>query len=1367
MKNRSSRSTRVLSILITALFTAQQAMLLTAGATNITGIANTPGGTGATYNINPTGIIKNTDIGYRKYQNFNLSESDVANLMYQYGVKDINTFINMVDNQIKIDGVVNTMRGNNFYNGRAIFVSPNGMVVGASGVLNVGSLGVYTPNSSVYNSYKNNPSSDLSSLTDLRNNKDGYVTINGKVMAAQDIDIVTGRIEVPGKMVAGTGNDLVASGRERAEEIFNNIVNTSNIVSANNMTSKNGVITISSGIGTDISGTVTNYGKGSTNINNIGHQGINISGDVSNLNGDMNITNSNNDIYLASTGKLKNSNGTMKFVNTGNGIYIVDGSKIVNDNNLSMFNSGAEGIHMAGAIENKGDASVYNTNGILSVSGSIKNEGNATLTNDGTQLNVTGTIDNSNGTLKMINNGAEGLHLVSTSTVNSEGIELYNTGNDGLDMHGTINNKGYAKVTNTNTANGDYGLGLYGTFNNSDGNVEMLNDGEAGLNVYGTLKNTNGETNLINYGKGGMNIAEKGAIDTQGLKMTNNGEAGMNVWGSVKNAGDGVYTNNAGSLDVKESGKMYNTNGNANYYNKGENGLVISGTVENEGTTNALNDKGYLSIGGSFTNKGDSTFTNNGKQLNVSGKVNSTDGILKMTNNSEEGFYVVSTGEINADRAKLINNGRDGMDINGLVNVKNDAYIFNSETSTRGLNVNGKIKQGVENTPNEDAYLNISNKGKEGLNVRGTIDAQDNMYLTNTGEDGTYINSKARITGQNNIIMKDTSKGGTRVHGLINAKNNIYATENGGNFIIGDKTTNDNYMTAGKNITMDVTDGSILNYGVEKVLLKAGSNLSMDVTNGTIGLPVGQLACEGTGCVGIGPKSEGARDFTKSVNANVTGKVSANTTDNSAAKEKDLVINYAAIDSDMNIDAIKADGRVILTVDDDYGVNNEGKRYNMVNARTNNSDTNVEGWGISMISNGSIGTKVTDAEGNTTITPVTFIQTKADDGYAMDALANENIYLKENSFNDTDYGRNKEIKTNKVCTMIAREGDLDVEFAGNTTIKDITAEGDLRVVTRGKNIEIENLGHITDESVIPNDYFGPRDYGQKDGGYMEPDYRDEALPNNAEVKALDINHNIRPTEELVDNGHEAWAGSTAKVKNVVLDRGKLDITADRVIANGIDVDFGRNGYTKVRSDETNPVIGSDGIPTGHAVRPDDVNKTGRNELERNYYYHPGDGDATFDGVPSNVDPNDGVIDATPLAIPDETNVLSNEDGRITFIKQKDTYVEAIDKRQYMRYNVSSNTNPVLMEKNANMERLLDVSRGGIAVNHNNTLKVGDIVPVHLSYGDLDIQANAKVVSATSTRAGAEFVDIDQGVANQLLYLNMLLERNMKQLAMAK
>ena len=90
----------------------------------------------------------------------------------------------------------------------------------------------------------------------------------------------------------------------------------------------------------------------------------------------------------------------------------------------------------------------------------------------------------------------------------------------------------------------------------------------------------------------------------------------------------------------------------------------------------------------------------------------------------------------------------------------------------------------------------------------------------------------------------------------------------------------------------------------------------------------------------------------------------------------------------MNIDTIKADGNVILTVDDlghilggENAGKDSGRRYNMINARPgDNSKTNIEGKGISLIANGSIGTKDNK---------VTFIQTGAKEGHSMDALANE------------------------------------------------------------------------------------------------------------------------------------------------------------------------------------------------------------------------------------------------------------------------------------------------------------------------------------------------------------------------------------------
>jgi hypothetical protein len=81
----------------------------------------------------------------------------------------------------------------------------------------------------------------------------------------------------------------------------------------------------------------------------------------------------------------------------------------------------------------------------------------------------------------------------------------------------------------------------------------------------------------------------------------------------------------------------------------------------------------------------------------------------------------------------------------------------------------------------------------------------------------------------------------------------------------------------------------------------------------------------------------------------------------------------------------------------------------------------------------------------------------------------------------------------------------------------------------------------------------------------------------------------------------------------------------------------------------------------------------------------------------------------------------------------------------------------MMENSNNgINALLDISRGGIAVKTDN-LQVGDVVPVHIVYGDIDIQADVKIVSKQNDRAGAQFINLDKATANQLLYLSLLLE----------
>lgn len=1342
MRQSGKNQKRTIAVLLTGLFMVQQTMGLSVfAASTISGVTN--GGSGS-FNIDPT--TKNNGTGFRHYQDFNLGQGDVANLNFA----DINTFVNMVDNQVVINGIVNSVRGNGFYNGKAVFISPNGMVVGASGVLNVGSLGVYAPNSIDYTNLKNSPSAaTLAEATENASNGGAPITINGKVITAGNVDLVGGQIDIAKNAGIVGGVNLnqmtIQTSEQQATALFNNLVNTDNLANGNNFTSDaTGQIRITSNKGVNVAGNIVNYATG---------------GEYQ----DANSTNYSGILINSHNGSTPDGDAITTGINVS--------GNIVNTKGLVEFNNNGGDLDISGNIKNNGTTHIYNQP-LAQYGDATKNENIAK--NSG--INITGKID-TKGNLRIENRGGKGLNI--SGTVNHEGDSFVQNGySSENDIMGYGKNN--EKLDNTGALN------IGGTFNTT-GNAEFLNTeyGQDGLNVTGNVT-TGGKATYTNKGAAGLNVKQGGAIkSSQGLEMTNYGVGGLNITGSANNIGKATVTNHSGRLTV----------------------------------------------GGTFTNNGDATFVNNGTELNVSGTVSNENGLLDMTNNGADGFNVTETGKISGNGGLNMTNsetGTAGMNINGTVtnignaNVLNKAGALNvggSFTNTgdavftndgTNLVVNGTVtnnKGTLKMTNNNGAFnvngtvrnngttTNLTNAGADGLNVAGTVYSNGDLTMTNTGAKGINLASTGRVKGDNNIYINNNSKGGVNVKGLVNGQKDVNITSENGNVVIGDNTENDNYITAGDNININVNNGSILNEGSAtkvKTLLKANKNLNMYVTDGTIGTEVQQDGAI-SGSTGIGPKNQGSRDFSKSINANIGGNVTAKTTKN-ATTANNLVINYAAIDSDMNINSIKADGRVILTVDDSSHANGgvaSGTRYNMLNANKTKGNVNVEGTGISLISNGSIGTKDNK---------LTFVQTDAANN-KMDALANENIYLRENSFDA--YGRDNETKLNTVSTMIAREGDLDVEFAGDTTIDNITAEGDMKIVTRGQKMHIKNLGHIKDSAVTPEDYFGPRDYGLRDnpnlpnGGYTG-EYENEALPNNVVVKALDINHNIRKTEKTLDGGYEAWANSTVRIDNAVLDKGKLDITADEIYANGIHATFNKDGFTKVKDPTTNKVQGTpdgvEGIPTGHAVRPDDVTDTGRGETERNYYYPAGDGDGTFKGEDSNVDPDDGIVDATPLEIPDTpepptppdppeppippdppeppvpptpdpepdpTPNIPDGDGSITYTQRKgEDNIDNIDKRQYMRFNVADTKNPVALEKSSKIDGLLDVSRGGIAVSHHNDLKVGDVVPVHLTYGDLDIKTNVKIVTATTSRAGAMFVDLDQATANKLLYLNILLEDSM-------
>ena len=107
----------------------------TAHASNIT----TKDGT----TINPTNNVYNIEVqkklsssvGVNKFTNFDLDSGHIANMQFD----KLQTLANLVDNRININGTVNALRDGKI-GGNLYFLSPNGIAVGSTGVINAGAF---------------------------------------------------------------------------------------------------------------------------------------------------------------------------------------------------------------------------------------------------------------------------------------------------------------------------------------------------------------------------------------------------------------------------------------------------------------------------------------------------------------------------------------------------------------------------------------------------------------------------------------------------------------------------------------------------------------------------------------------------------------------------------------------------------------------------------------------------------------------------------------------------------------------------------------------------------------------------------------------------------------------------------------------------------------------------------------------------------------------------------------------------------------------------------------------------------------------------------------------------------------------------
>lgn len=865
------------------LIAAMAAVLSVSGAnaaSDITGVTGSPvSGGGNIFNINPEKV--SADIGYRQYENFILEHGDIANLLFHDKIsgRDLETFINLVNNGVKIDGILNTMRGNDFYNGHAVFITPGGMTIGASGVLNVGTLSVITPESNRYNAlkseYESGNYSNINNISTLLNRETntGNITVDGKIFARNGVQLRGGDIAVgaEGAILNGVAQQQALTTDAQASTLFNSLVNTSGMVTSGNQFVANGSnIQIKSTSGTDIAGNVINGAAkaGQANsglyITNSGSNGTKISGLVQSTN-DLNVYNKAGDLSISGT--VKNTGDNLEISNAGTNLTV--GGKLSTDHDLAITNNGTGALTLSGTTTSTGKTNIVNEGaGGMNITGSV------------TSAATPDQARNEGFAIRIINRGGKMVISNTADKVAADSIRLENQGSNGMELAGvkgeklvSIENKaGNLTINGKLTAGADEG-----------GNINILNGKTANKLTLASAGEVvgNGNVSVKNEGAGGMDLygnIQNNSMDSAETAINNNAGA-MLVDGDITTTGNTAIKNQGSGMIVTKNSRITNE-GQLKFKNYGQDGMTIVGNVDNTGNMTIYNDNGMLTFANDSGNTVGGTVANHDGNLAIWSRENSkgisTQTLSSITNDGA-GYNIAMRHDGKTDA------GKRGIDLQGKIssegqlainNYSGDMYVSGELTSDGNMGVinragggsmdlasAGKISSdtaniNIKNYGSGDMTVNseithsgrvnvLANSGKLNMgatvhnNGTGALDENNGFYAA-ARENGTGINVtsgfKADGTGQN-LIKNISGEEGLRYEGTMNTSNaqtELYNQK--GDMTVGGQinTTTGNAVILNKGDGMTV-NGTITSDKDVKVVNKGSE--AADVSEATIQAP--------------------------------------------------------------------------------------------------------------------------------------------------------------------------------------------------------------------------------------------------------------------------------------------------------------------------------------------------------------------------------------------------------------------------------------------------------------------------------------------------------------------------------------------------
>lgn len=182
-----------------------------------------------------------------QFTNFQLDANKIANMYFhEYGkTANADNLLNFVDTRIDINGTLNAIK-NNTVGGNLFFLSPAGMVVGKSGVINTGALYVMAPaitassGESTYESLKGDFVTGAAiekQLNAIKNgsrliplNASGTISVLGKINAADDVKLYAARIAVGRNLTKDAVGDMAAGSIEKTAAIKTGVTEFADLV---------------------------------------------------------------------------------------------------------------------------------------------------------------------------------------------------------------------------------------------------------------------------------------------------------------------------------------------------------------------------------------------------------------------------------------------------------------------------------------------------------------------------------------------------------------------------------------------------------------------------------------------------------------------------------------------------------------------------------------------------------------------------------------------------------------------------------------------------------------------------------------------------------------------------------------------------------------------------------------------------------------------------------------------------------------------------------------------------------------------------------------------------------------------------------